>query len=376
VDFERLLADIGWRPRQRVSKFVAYFHLLDACAKPGCPVCRCLREMTVRALDALLYEQVTDPGTRGILDRSWGFCAWHAGMSTEVKNAGLGIAIIYDDLLAQLRDRLARAQREAGSELAARGWRRLFRRTAPLELVEARAVRRRCALCANLAQSEQSYLRTALDHIGDVEFDAAYGRSAGVCIPHLTLALAYFPGHASTGAFLDQTRTRLDRLARELRGFIEKHDYRQQASFTDDEAASWWEAATFLAGRAELFGHDIARPLPRPQVSPEPGPPAQGGSPESVEKLRERVEALVVEREQLERRIGELTKRLGDESSRATGLDYRLRLTTEDRKALEMNVAGERATARTWELVAQELRAENERLKARLAGAETSPGAA
>ncbi|MBI4271931.1 MAG: hypothetical protein HY615_16460 [Candidatus Rokubacteria bacterium] len=70
------------------SKFWGYFRVLDACAEPGCPVCRCLTAHSVRYLDGLLYEHVNDPGTRARLHASRGFCGWHASMVPRIHAVG------------------------------------------------------------------------------------------------------------------------------------------------------------------------------------------------------------------------------------------------------------------------------------------------
>jgi hypothetical protein len=88
VYLDRLLTGLRWRAESRPTKFLAYFQLVEACARPGCPVCRCLREGTVRSLGALLYEQVTDPAIRSVLDASWGFCAWRARMAAKPSRPG------------------------------------------------------------------------------------------------------------------------------------------------------------------------------------------------------------------------------------------------------------------------------------------------
>ncbi len=369
MDLDRLLRDLGWRPEARPSKFIAYFHLVDACGKPGCPVCRCLRELTVRSLDALLYEQVNDPGTRAVLDRSWGFCSWHAWMSTDVRNSALGIGLIYQGLLGQVRAWLSVTHRELSGSRIVRGWRRLFRRAEPVGLVQARANRARCPLCTALASAEDGYLHTLLDYIEDAELDRAYDRSDGLCLQHLTLALGHYAGHHGAAPLVARTLRKLDRLARDLREFIDKHDYRKQAPFTPEEAASWTAALTFLVGWRELFGNEIPRsfaPTPPAPGSLSPREPG-AGPPESAEAVRERLEALAFEKGRLELRLRELTQQLGDESSRASALHYRLWSVSEDRQVLEMNLAGERAAAQTWEAVVRDLRAEIEQLKARLA---------
>ncbi len=372
---DRWLAELGWRPQRRVSKFIAYFQLLEACDKPGCPVCRCLRELTFRSLDGLLYEQVTDPGTRAVLNQSWGFCSWHAWMAMEVRNAALGMAILYQDLLSQLHSRLSAAHRELSRLSSVGGWRRLFRRPAPVGLVQARAGRTRCPLCSGLGDAELRYLRTVLDYIDDPEFDRGYQRSVGLCLPHLILALAHFSAHGGAAPLLAHTLRKLDRLAQELRSFTDKHDHGKRAPFTEEEASSWTNALGFVVGRRELFGNEIPRSLAPPETAPpHPSPrEPEATSSEAGEALRDRLEAVAFENARLERRGNGLSQPLGDESSRAAALHYRLWSVNEDRKVLELNLAGERSAGRTWESVVQELRAEIEQLKARLAKYEPPP---
>jgi Family of unknown function (DUF6062) len=359
------------------GKFLAYFELVEACAKPGCPVCRCLRESTLRSLDALLYEQVTDPATRASLGRSWGFCAWHAWLSREVRNAPLAIALIYQDLLDRVRDPLTATQRELARRPRVRGWRRLLRRAELLPLVRARAARQRCTLCRLLKSTEASYLHTLLDSIEEAEFDGAYRTSAGVCLPHLGLALASYPAHRGADALVAGTLGMLDQLATELRGFVEKHDYRAQAPFSDEEAAAWTKAVGFLVGDAALFGNEIGRRAGSPASAPAVSVPAsaeRGASGQPAPSGDARLQPLAAEKERLEQELRDLLKQLGDESSRAAALQYRLRIVEEDRKVLEMNLAGERGAARTWETVAQQLSAELAELKQRLARYETPAG--
>lgn len=261
MNLERVLAQLGWRPRRRAGKFVAYFRLVDACAKPGCPVCRCLRDLAVQSLDTLLYEHVTDPATRNTLRQSRGFCAWHAALSAEVRSPGLGMATICQDLLKQARAGLEEAAQTLAAALAAPWWRRLLREVGPLAHVGTGARRRRCPLCRALGDAEADSLHTVLDHVDDAGFDSAYARSPGLCLPHVTLALAYYPRHPGAARLLAGTCARLDALAAKLGSFIDKHDYRAEAPFSDAEVVSWRQAASFLTGDPELFGHAIPRPL-------------------------------------------------------------------------------------------------------------------
>jgi hypothetical protein len=55
------------------------------------------------------------------------------------------------------------------------------------------------------------------------------------------------------------TLQRLEALAGDLRRFVDKHDHRARAVFTVREAESWTTALALVAGRPELFGHQMAR---------------------------------------------------------------------------------------------------------------------
>src|SRR5947209_1774574 len=200
---------------RRTSKFVAYAHLLDACPRRGCPVCRCLRELTLRALDTLLHEQVTDPETRRRLDRSDGFCAWHGDLVTQAGGSALGSAILYESVLRRAVARLREVHRELETR-SFRGWRHRRRASTPPSLVAGQERRAPCPLCVDLVESEAGYLRTVLDFVADGEFEQAYAGSAGLCLPHLELALGRFPGHQGAAPLVAATLPKLERLAADL----------------------------------------------------------------------------------------------------------------------------------------------------------------
>ncbi len=78
------------------------YDLIEACDKPGCPLCRLSNRWGERFVAAILYEEVTDPNTRGRLKESFGFCREHAWQASQVGGTLLGMSIIYRGLLAQL----------------------------------------------------------------------------------------------------------------------------------------------------------------------------------------------------------------------------------------------------------------------------------
>jgi len=343
------------------SKFWGYFRLVDACAQPGCAVCRCLREDSARYLDGLLYEHVNDPGTRARLHASGGFCRWHAAMVPAIRDAGFGTSILAEDLLrgvvAQARRAAARLERERPR----RAWlRRLLDRRSVLERTWLGRHGAICPACAFARAAESRYLAVVLQFGGDSEFDRALERSDGLCVPHVVRLVATEPRAPTLPAVLQRCAARWERLRNTVEAFADKHDYRKREPITGEEALSWRLALEVLAGAPGVFGNDLHGPAARRTEAPLPSEPVAA---ETARSDADDGEALRFEKERLERRLTELTAQLGDASSRAAALHYRLWATLEDRRVLELNLAGERAAAGMWERTAADLRTQNEALR-------------
>src|SRR5438552_10215144 len=79
--------------------------------KPGCALCRLLQEHDQQVMHSFLWEYCTDPHIGMKISRSWGFCPFHtwslAILEHERMGDGLGITIVYQALLRQLRRSLS-----------------------------------------------------------------------------------------------------------------------------------------------------------------------------------------------------------------------------------------------------------------------------
>ncbi len=352
------------------SKFISFFRLVEACAQEGCPVCRCMRGDAVRYLDALLYEQVNDPATRSALHASWGFCNWHAWLAREVAHAGLGIGIIAEDLLGRAIGRLRRLLIRIRRGKLTDGWlSRLVGRGPRIPLLKSWQRRTVCPGCQMGRDDESSYLRIVLDFMADLQFDRAFEKSTGLCVPHMLRLLELGARHPNLETVVERAQTKWQRLQAELKNFVAKHGYRAAEPFTEAEARSWALVIELLSGAPGIFGNELHSGRSTAQPAPPPaGPVDQLPSSESD------VETLGFEKEKLELRVKELTDQLSDVSSRAAALHYRLWKVLEDRKVLEMNLAGEQGSSRLLERTIEELRKEIDRLKAE-AGSDIPRGA-
>jgi uncharacterized protein DUF6062 len=235
-----------------------HHRLVEACARPGCPLCGCLQELAARHLAAVLAEHVTDPVTRARIAAAGGFCAAHAATLRETPEAALGTAIVYQVLVEEACGWLEATARAVGAPEGRSRWRTLVGRGRRARSVP-RSGRERCPVCVELAAAERRYLDGLLAGLAEPELGGAYAASDGLCVPHLELALARAAPGPAVMRLVALSREKLRALADDLRRFVDKHDHRVTPRFTDREAASWRLALSLVAGRAEVFGPQMTR---------------------------------------------------------------------------------------------------------------------
>jgi hypothetical protein len=336
------------------KRFLAYFRLVDACAQPGCPLCRYVVEASRHYLDALVYEHVNDVDTRRRLRASWGFCNWHAWMLEELTGTAFGAAVIYEDLLRLVTRRVETLRNRSPRQIVAQSLLASLLGIPRLPLL-ARLYRRRrpCPACEEAAGAEDRGLDTLLTSIGDLQFRRAYESSDGLCMPHGVLAVERGVGRSEAADLLGLTLAKWKGVQRILEGFISKHDYQNSVPFTEEEAEARSRAVAVLAGMPGIFGPDRGarrdRRKPR-DLDGEASQPDVDGIACSKLKLR----------------LRDLTEQLSDATSRAAALHYRLSRVLEDRNVLELNLAGERGANQIAQQVMADLRAENEQLRAEI----------
>jgi hypothetical protein len=196
---------------------------------------------------AILYEEVTDPHTRGRLKRSFGFCREHAWQAADVGGTLLGMSIIYRGLLGQIDQALAQAT--PGEQR--RWWQKLAAATgaatgAPGGLAPADP----CPACAYLAEMEDTALVALTDALVDNARlrDGLNRPDGGLCLPHLRRALVLAREQEAFRYLQASTRSRLAALQGEMDEFIRKYDHRFRREEWGPEADSWQRAIRWVAG--------------------------------------------------------------------------------------------------------------------------------
>ncbi len=245
---------------------LTWHELLDALPN-GCPVCLVVGCNTERAVENLLHEHVTDPGTRRRLRLSVGFCNRHA-WQVQTHGDVLGQTVIYEDLLASVDAELARG-----------------RRPAP---------RRACLLCEEEARLERDCIGALVERFRTPDFQQRYRDSPGICLPHLAMALGAARDAALRAELAEAKRERLAVVLQDLAEARRRQDYRFCREPEGRERGAWLRAIEKLCGRPgtrslavrgrpgrearELQGaarqerRGTARPLPGLRRADGPGP--------------------------------------------------------------------------------------------------------
>jgi hypothetical protein len=231
-----------------VARSQTYFDLRDACAEPGCPVCRLTLRAVSRFIGRVDYEYVNEPDVRAKVERSWGFCNSHAQQWLREGHV-LAVALVYEGVLGRLRPEVERA-RPAGqggllSGVGARIGRRK-REAASGQLQPAGG----CPVCRERDEAESHLIRVLGEGLAETadDFRVAFRGSDGLCLPHLRLALCTLSDEDAGAALREAALAHQERLAGQLREIVRKHDYRFRDEPSGEERGAAMRAVAHVAG--------------------------------------------------------------------------------------------------------------------------------
>lgn len=220
--------------------------LCDALAKPGCALCRLERDHVQRYLAGFMYEDVTDVDLRAKMRAAHGFCREHAAEAIRVRDS-LGLAIIYQDILATVREQL-----RAGATAPRLPGRGLLRRAAKPGKGAAQRITAAsaCPACAVRDEMATAGLASLLHNIHNADLTPVFARSDALCLPHLRRALAQAADAPAIEALVKRQVQAMAALDAELAEFIRKHDYRFRQEAMGAERDSWKRAIDMVVGQA------------------------------------------------------------------------------------------------------------------------------
>jgi len=199
-------------------KHITYYEVLEAFGTSECPICNLVDKSMRQRMDALLHEQVNDPGTRRKLVESRGFCAPHSRVFLELGHP-LGVALIFGDILdAVINDLERNSTKHTG----------------------------KCPACQWAASDESRYLSVLAAHFDDENMHDAIVNSRGFCLPHLR-ALMSLLSQAQRSDLRQIIISHLVSLRSELSEIVRKSDYRCNEPFGQERDA-WIRVVEKLSG--------------------------------------------------------------------------------------------------------------------------------
>ena len=213
-----------------VDKHINFFELTKAAEKPGCPLCRIIRDRADRYIDNMLFEHVSDRGFRALHRESGGFCPFHSRNLVSFRD-GLAVAILSRDIL---EDRINSIEKK-------KPWR----------------PKGRCPVCIEQDNITEEYLSFLAGSGGESpeekELKGFFCASDGLCFPHYA-ALLFTP----KGKLRDVPRwirefqeNKFRELHNRINTFIELSAYGRQKEFaalSEKDQLVWKEAALALRG--------------------------------------------------------------------------------------------------------------------------------
>ena len=210
--------------------------LRRALTRPGCPICRLVRESEERWIWTLLYEYTGDPRTHASFSRSFGLCSHHGQLMRRVVEGRRlmtpsGVARLYETAVRELKSQLAFPAR----------------------------VRDGCPLCSYAARTADRHAYFLARLLDGEEWRAAFSHSQGLCWPHLRALLPHADREVR-GWITRDFRGRLEGLERDLIELQRKQRYDVPEELSPSEADSWREALWRLGGMyydGLLVGDDV-----------------------------------------------------------------------------------------------------------------------
>jgi hypothetical protein len=232
------------------SRHTPYFEVRDALGESGCALCTLVSRSLTRYISSLLYESVNSPPARQRLRDSLGLCASHNELVREARSAS-GAAIIQRDLLKTLSTRLANNEQSGTS-----GWLEDLFRPPKANRGGTLTPEQLCPACVAAEERERDYVDVLLTSLDDAEMLAALRASAGLCAPHLRMALSRARGAQAERIKAEQLVI-WQRLIAELDEFIRKLDYRFTHEGMGAEGDAWDRALDLVAGKTRVMGSRV-----------------------------------------------------------------------------------------------------------------------
>jgi hypothetical protein len=226
-----------------------YFDLVEACAQPGCPVCRVVLDAVDHYIDSLNYEFANDPAVRAKIEASWAFCNLHAQQWLTSAHP-LGTAQIYGAVIRRISKEIEHAKPNPRPKILSSIAGRVGRpkNGDVSETGSSLGFPGTCSLCDYRKDHERMVTSVLLFGLKKPEFAIAYDQSIGLCVPHLRTVMLANSDQATFELLRNHALDVEQRLSAQLKEIIRKHDYRYQDEPSGEERGATERAVRHVAG--------------------------------------------------------------------------------------------------------------------------------
>ena len=218
-------------PSKKQSTSFSQHDLLDACAQPGCPICRVGAYSAKRYMKSMFNEYVNDITMRDNLLKSMGYCYEHTQLLLTIRIAdALGASIIYENIVKKILRELPEQIKSTDFEKATT----------------------RIKACPACEQRDDVFARSSHElgkSLGDEKMRSALEKSDGLCFPHLSQVLENVQNATNETFLLLLTKSKLEARQAEMAEVIRKSDHQfKDEKITQEEAIAWKKVISTISG--------------------------------------------------------------------------------------------------------------------------------
>ena len=204
-----------------------------------CTVCATVRGAVWDYLRHFQYRLATDEAARRSFRAEGGLCRRHTWELEAVANLW-GISAGYPLVVERFAEEVAGL---AGLPTAT-----------IVERLSAHRPGTSCRLCAFERQRETVTLRRFAAYLATPAGRQTYGRSFGLCLPHIQALLAVGVDDAVSSLVLEEAVRHFDEVANAMRGYVVKVDARRRELITEDEYSASRDGLDLLVGDERVTG--------------------------------------------------------------------------------------------------------------------------
>ncbi len=218
-----------------MEKHMPYFKVLETLQKArGCALCVLEKEAMHANFDALLYENVNNPGTRNDLRESRGYCPYHAHVLVGFHDT-LALSILYKDQALLAADFLEKY-------------------TTRKNLLAEWTKHEICPGCRKTVEIRRHYIGILVEGLAQPEMREAFLKNFHLCLNHFLMLMDALHDDAFKGLLAEKMKKRLSDLADRLEKYCQDCQKNAEGEVVDSpHRFAWREAVETAVGKKGVF---------------------------------------------------------------------------------------------------------------------------